>query len=62
MSIDNDHTELERSLRESAPAGPADWSSIRSGLAGEAERAGLIDVAFERHETPLGTILVGATR
>lgn len=62
MSIDNDHTELERSLRESAPAGPSDWSGIRSSLAGEAERAGLIDVAFERHETPLGIILVGATR
>jgi methylated-DNA-[protein]-cysteine S-methyltransferase len=62
MSIDNDHTELEQSLREAAPSSSADWARIRSGLAAEAELAGLIDVAFEQHETPLGTILVGATR
>jgi len=61
MSIDTDHTELEMSLR-AAPSTPASWNRIRSGLAAEAERAGLIDVAFEQHETPLGTILVGATR
>jgi methylated-DNA-[protein]-cysteine S-methyltransferase len=62
MSIDNDHTELEQALREDAPSTPADWDRIRGRLAADAERAGLIDVAFEQHETPLGTILVGATR
>jgi methylated-DNA-[protein]-cysteine S-methyltransferase len=62
MSIDNDHTALEQSLRETAPATPGDWDRLRRDLAGEAERAGLIDVAFEQHATPLGTIIVGATR
>jgi methylated-DNA-[protein]-cysteine S-methyltransferase len=35
---------------------------MRSDLAGAAERSGLIDVAFERHDSPLGVIIVGATR
>jgi methylated-DNA-[protein]-cysteine S-methyltransferase len=61
MSIDN-HTALEQSLRESAPGTPGDWDTLRRNLADEAERSGLIDVAFERHATPLGTIIVGATR
>ncbi len=41
---------------------PAAWERMRRDLAGAAERSGLIDVAFERHDSPLGTILVGATR
>ena len=41
---------------------PAAWDRIRRDLSGAAERSGLIDVAFERHDTPLGTIVVGATR
>jgi methylated-DNA-[protein]-cysteine S-methyltransferase len=35
---------------------------MRRDLAGAAERSGLIDVAFERHDSPLGVIIVGATR
>ncbi|MDX6620415.1 MAG: methylated-DNA-[protein]-cysteine S-methyltransferase, partial [Gaiellales bacterium] len=57
-----DHRELEQSLREAGAATPAAWDRLRGELAGEAERAGLVDVAFERHETPLGTLVVGATR
>jgi methylated-DNA-[protein]-cysteine S-methyltransferase len=62
MSIDNDMTPLEQSLRETGAPDPATWERLRSDLAGAAERSGLIDVAFEHHETPLGTIIVGATR
>jgi methylated-DNA-[protein]-cysteine S-methyltransferase len=62
MSNDTDHRELEQSLREAGTATPAAWDRLRGELAGEAEREGLVDVAFERHDTPLGTIIVGATR
>ena len=61
----DDHTDgaLERSLRAArATSDPAALQRLRRGLAEEAARADLIDVAFERHETPLGTIVVGATR
>jgi methylated-DNA-[protein]-cysteine S-methyltransferase len=40
---------------------PEAWERIRNRLAGRAEAAGLVDVAFERHDSPLGTILLGAT-
>jgi methylated-DNA-[protein]-cysteine S-methyltransferase len=62
MSNDTENTPLERSLREAHGPAPAAWARVRSDLAGAAERSGLIDVAFEHHDTPLGTIIVGATR
>jgi methylated-DNA-[protein]-cysteine S-methyltransferase len=62
MSNREDHTELERSLREAQGPAPSAWERMRRDLAGAAERSGLIDVAFERHDSPLGVIIVGATR
>ena len=62
MSNDNENTPLEQSLRELEGPAPAAWERMRRDLAGAAERSGLIDVAFERHDSPLGTIIVGATR
>jgi methylated-DNA-[protein]-cysteine S-methyltransferase len=62
MSNEMDQRELEQSLRAAPPGLPAEWERMRGELAGEAEREGLVDVAYERHETPLGTIVVGATR
>jgi methylated-DNA-[protein]-cysteine S-methyltransferase len=62
MSNEIEDRELEQSLRAGGPGGPADWERVRGELAGEAERHDLVDVAFERHETPLGTVVVGATR
>jgi methylated-DNA-[protein]-cysteine S-methyltransferase len=59
---DEHDTELERSLATATAADPAIWERLRGDLAGAAERSGLIDVAFEHHDTPLGTIVVGATR
>ena len=61
MTDDPQKSSLERSLRASRGAQPATWARLRGGLADGAARAGLIDVAYERHETPLGTIIVGAT-
>jgi methylated-DNA-[protein]-cysteine S-methyltransferase len=37
------------------------WSRLRRELARRAGAAGLIDVAVERHDTPLGPLLLGAT-
>jgi methylated-DNA-[protein]-cysteine S-methyltransferase len=62
MSNDEHHTALEQSLREAQVPAPATWERLRRDLTSEAERSGLIDVAFERHDSPLGTIIVGATR
>ena len=62
MSNDNENTPLEQSLRELEGPAPAAWKRMRRDLAGAAERSGLIDVAFERHDSPLGVIIVGATR
>jgi methylated-DNA-[protein]-cysteine S-methyltransferase len=62
MSNEMDERELEQSLRAAGSALPVEWPRVRGELAGAAERVGLVDVAFERHETPLGTIVVGATR
>ncbi len=58
----DEHTELERSLAEGSAPDAATWERVRGDLTDAAELSGLIDVAFEHHETPLGTIVVGATR
>ena len=62
MSNDENITDLERSLGALPEPAPAAWERLRRDLSGAAERSGLIDVAFERHDSPLGTIIVGATR
>ncbi len=40
---------------------PADWERIRRRLHEAAEAEGLIDVAVERHDSPLGTLLIAAS-
>jgi methylated-DNA-[protein]-cysteine S-methyltransferase len=52
---------LERSLRGGERLDPEAWELARRKLAERAAADQLIDVAFERHETPLGTVVVGAT-
>lgn len=37
------------------------WARIRDELVRRAVAEGLVDVAFERHESPIGRLLVGAT-
>jgi methylated-DNA-[protein]-cysteine S-methyltransferase len=53
---------LERRLRGGREADAAAWHRIRRALCARAAAAGLVDVAFERHDSPLGPILLGATR
>jgi methylated-DNA-[protein]-cysteine S-methyltransferase len=55
------HDSLEAALAGLPDPAAADWQRVRGALAARAEQDGLVDVAFERHETPLGTIVVGAT-
>jgi methylated-DNA-[protein]-cysteine S-methyltransferase len=52
---------LERRLREAAWPDAAAWARVRGELARRAGAAGLVEVAFERHASPLGPILLCAT-
>jgi methylated-DNA-[protein]-cysteine S-methyltransferase len=61
MSNQRDEITLEAALGAVSGPGPAAWSRVREELARRAEAEGLIDVAFERHDSPLGSILIGAT-
>ncbi|HRV59104.1 MAG: methylated-DNA--[protein]-cysteine S-methyltransferase [Solirubrobacterales bacterium] len=50
----------ERLTAEETFAGDAGWEVLRSGLLERADREELIDLAYERHETPFGRLLVVA--
>jgi len=54
-------TTSEESLRSAAQIDPAAWERVRHEVAAQAEAEALIDVAFERHDSPLGPLLLGAT-
>jgi methylated-DNA-[protein]-cysteine S-methyltransferase len=43
-----------------SPDAPA-WTRLRGTLAERATTAGLVEVAFERHETPLGALVLATT-
>ncbi len=55
------HDPLDDALHAVAPADPDAWSQVRDEFARRAAAERLIDVAFERHDSPLGSILVSAT-
>jgi methylated-DNA-[protein]-cysteine S-methyltransferase len=52
---------LERALRGAPEPDPGAWDRARRRFAARAADAGLADVAVERHDSPLGTIVLGAT-
>jgi methylated-DNA-[protein]-cysteine S-methyltransferase len=52
---------LERRLRELGGPDPETWARLRHELAERAGAAGLVEVAFERHDSPLGPLVLGAT-
>lgn len=52
---------IEERLRGLAGPAPAEWARIRAELGARAADEGLVDVAVERHDSPLGTLLLGAT-
>ena len=53
--------ELEAALSAPAAGEPEAFERARAGLARRAAAEGLVDVAVERHDSPLGAILLGAT-
>ena len=53
--------EIEARLRGLAGPAPAEWERIRAELGARAADEGLVDVAVERHDSPLGALLLGAT-
>ncbi len=64
MHTSNHHTTSDRleDLLSGAPVpDSAGWERARRDLVRSAGDAGLVDVAFERHDSPLGTILLSAT-
>jgi methylated-DNA-[protein]-cysteine S-methyltransferase len=60
---DTELAALETLLRGQAQGQPdaATWQRLRATLAERAGTAGLLEVAFERHDSPLGRIVLGAT-
>ncbi len=52
---------IEARLRGLAGPAPSEWRRIRAELGARAADEGLVDVAVERHESPLGALLLGAT-
>ncbi len=53
-------SEIEQRL--SGAAGGGRWEQLRGGVLAAAESAGLLEVAYELHETPFGQVLVAASR
>lgn len=52
---------IEEALGSGAPLGPKAWNRVRRGLTVRAVADGLVDVAYEHHDSPLGALLLGAT-
>jgi methylated-DNA-[protein]-cysteine S-methyltransferase len=60
MTSNSDDSIAEALGRIPGPA-PGEWARMRDALAARADAEQLVDVAFEQHDSPLGTLLVGAT-
>lgn len=58
---ERDLKQVEAVLSGRPAPDPATWRRVRAELASRAGAEGLVDVAFERHDSPLGSILIGAT-
>jgi methylated-DNA-[protein]-cysteine S-methyltransferase len=52
---------LETLLRGAVPPTDREWATARAGFAARAASEGLVDIAFEDHETPLGRMRISAT-
>jgi methylated-DNA-[protein]-cysteine S-methyltransferase len=52
---------LEARLRRGAPPDPAHLARLHDAIAARASAEGLVDVAYARHDSPLGTLMLGAT-
>lgn len=56
-----DSRSTEERLRAAPPVDPDAWGRRLESLAARADAEGLIDVAYERHDSPLGPLLLAAT-
>lgn len=64
MSNDDRHddtAQVQRLLRDHLPATDEAWTDVHGRFAVRAAAEGLVDVAFEDHDTPLGRMRVSAT-
>ncbi len=61
MNDDTNPGQVEEALRSATSLDPTAWARLRRELAVRATAQDLVDVAFERHDSPLGAILLGAT-
>jgi methylated-DNA-[protein]-cysteine S-methyltransferase len=63
MPTNNSHKDagVELLLRSGAEVVVPEWTAARARFAARALADGLVDVAYEDHDTPLGTIRVSAT-
>jgi methylated-DNA-[protein]-cysteine S-methyltransferase len=62
MNITSHTDQIEGLLRGSHEIDAERWRHLRAQLGRRAEAEGLLDVAFERHDSPLGSIVLAATR
>lgn len=62
MKRKTDNRDLEKALLSSEEVPAGDWNRVRDDLVSRADRDGLIDVAYEMHDSPFGPLLVGATQ
>jgi methylated-DNA-[protein]-cysteine S-methyltransferase len=53
--------QLETLLRGVVPPTDREWAAARAGFVARAASEGLVDIAFEDHETPLGRMRISAT-
>jgi methylated-DNA-[protein]-cysteine S-methyltransferase len=57
----HDDAGVELLLRSGAEVRTRDWTAVQARFAARAFLGGLVDIAFEDHDTPLGTMRVSAT-
>ncbi len=60
-SDSQEDAELQRLLRGGPDAGTPQWAATRARFVARAFADGLVDVAYEDHDTPLGTMRINAT-
>lgn len=58
---DEEFGSLAQALRGTGAPDAARWARVRRELALRAAAEGLVDVAVERHDSPLGALVLGAT-
>jgi methylated-DNA-[protein]-cysteine S-methyltransferase len=61
MERQEEDRHLEILLRSVVPPIDREWAAARAGFAARAASEGLVDIAFEDHETPLGRMRISAS-